>query len=146
MDLTDIRILLALNKKRRITEYFDFRVLAEISGLDPGLLRVGMERVIEQCRQLLPVVYLNWQKLGLTQTTFAIRLRRDVAIDRKCQIADEFAATPEFHTVWQFSDAHYDIGLTAYTQTVGIASLRRRIEETPEVDFADEAEAYRQQR
>ncbi|HTX40120.1 MAG TPA: Lrp/AsnC family transcriptional regulator [Bryobacteraceae bacterium] len=145
MDATDIRILMALNRKRPIAEYFDFSVLAELSGLEAGLLRAGMERVVET-RQLLPVVYLNWQKLGLTQTVFAIRLRRDVALDRKSGIVDDFAAIPEFHTVWQFSDAHYDIGLMACTQTAGIRSLRRHIEETAEVDLVEEAEAYRQHR
>ena len=146
MDESDIRLILALNRERPVSDYFDFRVLAEVSGLDPLALQEGIERAMEGCRQLIPVVYLNWQKLGLTQTVFAIRLRRDVALDAKSRIADRLASIPEFHTVWQFSDAHYDLGLIACTDTADIASMRGRIDSIAEVDVCDEAAAARQSR
>jgi len=144
LDETDIRLIVALNRKRPVADYFDFGVLAEASGLDGGALQAGFERVVEERRQLVPVVYMNWQKLGLTQTIFAVRLRRDVALDARSRIVDGFSAVPDFHTVWQFTDAHYDIGLIACTQTTDTALLRKRIETTAEVDLVDEAEAYRQ--
>jgi hypothetical protein len=146
MDEADIRLFLALNKKRPIGDYFDFGVLAQASGLDLAALRTGIRTAAEENRQLVPVVYLNWQKLGLTQTAFAIRLRRDVTVDARSRIADEFAAVSEFHTVWQFADAYYDLGLMACTQTADVASLRRRIESLPEIDTFDEAEAAGQYR
>jgi hypothetical protein len=146
MDETDIRLILALNRERPVSDYFDFRVLAEVSGLEALALQAGIERAIEGNRQLIPVMYLNWQKLGLTQTVFAVRLRRDVALDAKSRIADGFASISEFHTVWQFSDAHYDLGLIACSETADIASLRDRINSTPEVDVFDEAAAAHQSR
>jgi hypothetical protein len=146
VDEADVRLILALNKKRPIVDYFDFRVLAGVSGLDPLALQKGMDTVMDGKRQLIPLVYLNWQKLGLTQTIFAVRLRRDVALDAKSRIADELASVPEFHSVWQFADAHYDLGLIACNQTADVASLRQRIESIPEVDVFDEALATRQYR
>jgi hypothetical protein len=146
IDETDISLILALNKKRSAADYFDFGVLADSSGLDRTALQAGIDRAIEETRQLVPVIYLNWQKLGLTRTIFAVRLRRNVPLDQRSRLADELAATPEFHTVWQFADGHYDLGLIACTQTADIGSLRQRIDSSAEVDLVDEAEARRQYR
>lgn len=146
MDEADIRLVLALNRMRPPQDYFDFRVLAEVSGLDAAVLQRGIECMMQEARQLVPVVYLNWQKMGLTQTILAVRLRRNVPVDCRSRLADDLAAIPEFHTVWQFADAHYDLGLIACTQTTDIAALRRTIKEFDEVDLIDEAEAHRQYR
>lgn len=146
IDEADVRLLLGLNRKRAPQDYFDFRALAEASGLDARTLETGVERLLLETRQLVPIVYLNWQMLGLTQTIFAVRLRQSVTIDRRSQLADELTAIAEFHTIWQFADAHYDLGLMACTQTANIAALRRRIEEIAEVDLVDEGQAHRQYR
>ena len=146
LDKADIALFLALNRTRPMARYFDFRVLAELSGLDAAGLQNGIERAVEETRQLVPVWRLNWQKLGLTQTIFAVRLRRDLSVDVRSRLVDDLAANPEFHTIWQFSDAYYDLACIACTQTAGIPALRRRIEASAECDLVDEAEAHSQYR
>jgi hypothetical protein len=146
LDPTDISILMAINQKRPVSDYFDFPALAEISGLDAEDLRKGMEDIIEHKRILVPLVFLNWQKLGLTQKMFAVRLFQIVPCYRKAEIADSLAQTTEFSSVWEFTDSHYDIGLMACNQTTDIDALRKLVQSIPEVEAIDEADVVRQYR
>jgi len=146
LDPTDIRILMAINQKRPVADYFNYPALAEISGLDAGDLRKGIEEVIERKRILVPLVFLNWQKLGLTQKQFAVRLFQIVPCCRKAEIADALSKVGEFSSVWEFTDSYYDIGLMACNQTTDIDALRSLVKSYPEVEAVDEADVVRQYR
>lgn len=146
LDATDIKIITTLNQKRTVEEYFDFDVLAEISGLDAETMRKGIKPVIETKISMVPLMFLNWQKLGLNQHCFMVRLFQNVPSYRKAEIADEFAATPEFNTILEFTDAHYDIELYAFKQTNDIAAMRAKLQSYSEVEKIDEADITRQYR
>lgn len=120
MDLTDLKILQALNTKRPMEDFFDFKVLKDISGLDPDEMLAGIKEVVEQKRIIVPMFYFNFMKLGLTNHMFVIRLFQTIPDYRKAEIADELSRIGEFNTVFEFSDSFYDISVWAYNETTDI--------------------------
>lgn len=144
VDLTDLKIIQALNAKKPVEDLFDFNVLAEISGLDPQELMGGIKEIVEKKRILVPVFFLNFMKLGLTNHVFVIRLFQTTPCYRKAEIADELSQVPEFNTVLEFSDSFYDMTVWAYNEISEIESLRDRISSYSEVEDIKEADITRQ--
>jgi hypothetical protein len=144
LDAADIELIQALNEKRPMRDFFDFQVLADISGLNPVEMEAGIREVVEQKRILVPLVFVNWQKLGLVRTLFAVRLFQIVPAYRKAEIADELAAEPHFTDLWEFTDSHFDFGLMACKQTADVDALRSKIRAFAEVEEVQEADVTRQ--
>ena len=116
LDMKDIQILAAINKKRPVEDYFNFKALAEISGFDEKAMIAGIKSVIEEKRILAPLVYTNWQKLGLSYRMFVVRLFQITPCHRKAEIVDELAMEKDFDSVWEYTDSFYDIGLWLATR------------------------------
>ena len=144
MDLTDLRIVEALNTKRPMKDYYDFDVLADVSGLDPDEMREGIEQVVEVKRTVLPLFHLNFHKLGLTNRMFVIRLFQNVPCHRKAEITDELTAMPEFNIVLEFTDSFHDIAVAAWNEITDVDALRQRIDAFPEVEEVLVADIDRQ--
>ncbi|QGU94292.1 AsnC family transcriptional regulator [Clostridium bovifaecis] len=144
LDLTDLRIFKALNDKRPVEELFDFNVLSEISGLDPEDMKNGIKGIIEDKRILVPLFYLNFKKLNLTNRLFVIRLFQTIPCHRKTEIVDELIQIPELNSVMEFSDALYDIQVSAYNEITDIEALKAKLESYSEVEEIKEANVTRQ--
>lgn len=146
VDLTDLRIVQALNSKRPMEDFFDFKVLAEISGLDEDDMLTGIKELVETKRIIVPLVHLNFMKLGLTNRVFIIRLFQNIPCCRKAQITDELFQTGEFNTVMEFSDSFDDIVVWAYNEISDIASLREKLNAYSEIEEIKEADMTRMYR
>ncbi|SHH73941.1 hypothetical protein [Clostridium grantii] len=88
MDLNDLNIFEALNAERPVEDLFDFDVLSNISGLDPKAMLEDIKEIIEEKRILVPVFFLNFMKLNLTNHMFVIRIFQNIPSYRKTQIVD----------------------------------------------------------
>ncbi len=143
MDLTDLKIIEALNEKKPVEDLFNFDVLADISGLDPKEMLTGIKEVIEDRRLIVPVFYIDFVKLGLTNHMFLIRLFQTTHSYRKAQIVDELSQIKDFNTVMEFSDSFYDITVWAYNQLADIDGLREKLYSYSEIEDIKEADAYR---
>lgn len=144
MDKTDFEIIKALNAKRPMEDFFDFDVLAEISGLDPKDMCTEIKEIVEKKRIIVPMFYLNFMKLGLTNHMFIIRTFQNIPSYRKAQIADELSFMKEFNTVLEFTDAFYDMTVWAYNETADIDALRDKLYSYSEIEEVREADATRQ--
>ncbi len=143
MDMLDLKILQALNAKRPMEEVFDFKVLSEISGLDPKEMLSGIKELVETKRIIVPLFHLNFMKLGLTNHVFVIRLFQNVPCCRKAQITDELSRIAEFNTIMEFSDSFYDIIAWAYNEVNDIKALKEKIYSYSEIEDVKEADMNR---
>lgn len=144
MDLTDFRIVAALNKKRPMEEVYDFKVLSDISGLDPKDLLTGIQSIVERKRTVVPLFHLNFNNLGITNHMFMIRLFQNIPCCRKAEIADELSKIKEFNTVIEFTDAFYDISVWAYKEVSDLDALRNKLYSYSEIEKVLEADSNRQ--
>lgn len=144
MDLTDLKILAALNAKRPMEEVYDFKVLADISGLDPKDMLAGIKSIVENKRTVMPLFYLNYAKLGLTNHMFVVRTFQNIPCVRKAEIADELSKIKEFNTVLEFTDSFYDISVWAYNEVSDIDALRNKLYSYSEIENVLEADSDRQ--
>ena len=144
MDADDLKIYAALNKKRPMEDYFDFDVLADISGLDPEQMKTDITNLVENKRTVVPLFHLDFPKLGLTNHMFVIRTFQNIPCYRKAQIADELSRMPEFNTVFEYTDSFYDIGVWAFPELTDIDALRDKLQEYSEIETILEADSGRQ--
>lgn len=144
MDLTDLRIVAALNKKRPMEEVYDFNVLADISGLDPKDMLSSIKKIIETKRTFVPLFHINFANLGLTNHMFVIRTFQNIPCVRKAEIADELSKIKEFNTVIEFTDSFYDISVWAYNEVSDINALRNKLYSYSEIEKVLEADSDRQ--
>ena len=142
-DETDVKIFCALNKKRAVKDFFDFSVLAELSGLKAEVLKKSMKSYVEELPIMIPLVAPNWRKLGLTKHYFVVRLYRMLPTENRYAIADELAKNPAWETLWQFTQASYDIIMSAYNQINDIDKLREEIRAIPGVEEIREFDIHR---
>lgn len=142
-DEVDVKIYCALNKKRPVEEFFDFSVLAEISGLKAEELQRRMKRYVEELPIMVPMVVPNWRRLGLTKHYFFVRLYRLMPTENKIAIVDELAKNPVWETIWQFTQSSFDIVLSAYNEINDIDKLREYIRSIPGVEEVREMDVYR---
>jgi|GEM_PF-377369 len=146
LDATDIEIVYAINQKRAIEDFFDFDLLSEKSIVFPNGMREGFEGLIVSERVLVPLVYLNWPRLGLSQRMFIVRLHHETTSLRKNRIADELASVHGFGSVWEFTESFFDLGLWACEQTAEIEELSKKIRSFTEVASVDECRVIGQYR
>ncbi len=144
MDLTDLKIVAALNAKRPMEQVYDFNVLSEISGLDPKDMLTGIKSIVEDKRTVLPLFYLDYANLGLTNHMFVIRTFQNLPCVRKAEIADELSKIKEFNTVLEFTDSFYDISVWAYNEISDIKALREKLYSYSEIETVLEADSDRQ--
>lgn len=140
LDLNDLKIVKALNDKKPVKDMFDFKVLANISGLNANDMLEGFKDLVETKRIVVPLVYLNFEKLGLTNKMFVIRLFQTIPSYRKAEIIDELTAIKEFNLVKEFTDAFYDAVCFAYNEITDIETLRKKINSYAEVEEIKEAD------
>lgn len=134
VDLVDLKIVEALNTKRPMADFYDFDVLSEISGLDSKQMHDGIVDVVENKRIILPLFYLNWVKLGLTNHMFVIKVFQNTPSCRKAEIVDELSRIPEFNIVLEFTDSFHDIAVAAWNEISDIDALRATLDGYAEIE------------
>ncbi len=146
LDLNDLKIIKALNDNKPVKEMFDFKELSKISGLDEKDMEQGFASLVEQKRIIVPLIYLNFEKLGLSHHAFVIRMFQTTPSFRKAEIVDELATIGEFNLVKEFSDAFYDAIFFAYNEISDIDALRAKLQGYAEIEEIKETEIPRMYR
>ena len=144
MDAADFAIVDAINNCESVGDMLDYDVLARLSGLDAQQMKSDFVEICDKRRFIVPMIYINFMKLGLTMKAFIVRLFQNVPSYRKAQIADELSDIPEFNNVWEFTDSFYDMMLTAYNGITDIDELRRKLDGYGEIEEIKEADMTRQ--
>ncbi len=146
IDEIDFSIIDAINNTKSIGDMFDYDVLSELSGLDSETMKKDLMSVVDDKRIIVPMVYLNFRKLGLTMKMYLIRLFQIIPCARKAEIVDELAEIPELNNIWEFSDSLYDIMITAYNELTDIDAIREILDGYGEIEEIKEADTGKQYR
>lgn len=141
IDASDFAIINAINSTPSMGDTFDFDVLAKLSGLDAAQMKKDIIEIVDNRRIIVPMIYLNFMKLGLTQQMFLVRMFQNVPSYRKAQIVDELSEIPEFNSIAEFSDAYYDVLLQSYTEISDVQALRKKLESYAEIEDIKMAKA-----
>lgn len=144
MDMVDLNIINTINNTKSIGDMFNFDMLSEVSGLDPEEMKRDIIDVVDNKKIIVPMIYLNFMKLGLTMKTFIIRLFQIIPCCRKAEIVDELAAIPELNNVFEFTDSFYDIAITTYNEITDIDKIRELLNSYGEIEEIKEANINRQ--
>ncbi len=144
IDRTDFDILYTINNVKSVGDMFNYDRFAELSGLSAEDMKKGMIELTDQKKIVLPMIYLNFRKLGLTMKTYTVRMFQNTYSYRRCEIVDEISDIPEFNNIWQFMDSDYDICLTAFNELSDTDALRKKLESYAEVEEVKEANCNRQ--
>ncbi|NCB32847.1 MAG: AsnC family transcriptional regulator [Erysipelotrichia bacterium] len=144
VDARDMAIIEALNNTESGADLFDYDVLQRLSGLDGKTMHDDLAHIVDDGRFVIPMIYLNYMKLGLTNHSFLVRLFQNVPAWRKAEIADELCAHEEFNNFFEFTDSYHDMIMMAYEEVCDIDALRKLIESYPEVEEVKEAQTPRQ--
>ncbi|MFW6196287.1 MAG: AsnC family transcriptional regulator [Thermoplasmatota archaeon] len=143
MDEKDVEIFCALNKKRPVEDMFDFDVMEEISGIDASELQKNLKEYVEEKPLMIPLVCLNWRKLGLTKRYFVIRMYRMLPTEQKFAVADSLSEYPEWETLWQFTQTPYDFICSAYNELTDVDELRDKLMDIEGIEEIREFDVYR---
>ena len=143
IDAADFAIINAINGTATIGDMFDFDVLSKLSGLDGPQMKKDIIEVVDNRRIIVPMIFINFMKLGLTQQLYLVRMFQNVPSYRKSQIVDELSEIPEFNSIAEFSDAYYDVLLQAYTEISDVPALRKKLEGYAEIEDIKMAKAPR---
>lgn len=144
IDGADFDIIDVLNNVESIGDMFDWKVLEDLSGLDGETMKTDLCHIVDDGRFVIPMIFLNWMKLGLTNHCFLVKTFQNVPSYRKEQIADELAETEEFNNLFEFSDAYHDFIAMSYNEVCDIDKLRKLLEAYPEIEEIKEADSPRQ--
>ncbi|MEN8077583.1 AsnC family transcriptional regulator [Clostridioides difficile] len=144
MDIVDLKIINTINNTPSIGDMFNFNKLSEVSGLDAEEMKKDIIDVVDNKRIIVPMMYLNFMKLGLTMKMFTIRLFQIIPCCRKSEIVDELAAIPELNNVFEFTDSFYDIAITAYNELTDIDKIREILNGYGEIEEIKESDINRQ--
>lgn len=144
MDIKDLKLFEALNQERPVEELFDFKVLSKLSGLDAKDLELGIKEIVEDKKIIVPLFFLNFMNLNLTNRMFVVKTFQTIPSYRKAQIADELSTIPEFNSVIELTDSFYDIILTAYNEISDIDALKNKLLQISEIEDIKEADITKQ--
>lgn len=144
LDIIDLKIINEINNTKSIEDMLDYKVLSDISGLNEDDMRNDMKKIVDEKRIIVPMIYLNFMKLGLSLKTFVIRLFQIIPCYRKAEIVDELSKIPELNNVFEFTDSLYDIAITAYNEITDIDKIRKILNTYGEIEEIKESDINKQ--
>lgn len=144
IDATDFAIIDAINNTPSVGDMFDYDVLAKLSGLDAAQMKKDFIEISDRRRFIVPMIYLNHMKLGLTMKMYLVRMFQTVPSYRKSQIVDELSDMPEFNNIWELTDSFYDIMLSSFAELTDTGSLLKKLEGYAEIEEIKTAVSPRQ--
>lgn len=144
MDKNDFAIVEALNNTKTIGDMFNFDLLQKLSGLDGEQMKKDIIECVDVRKFILPMIYINYRKLGLSLQMYLIRMFQNVPSYRKQEIVNEFADMPEFVDIFQFGDSFYDCLVSCYAEINDIEALRKKLENYAEIEEVWTANSKRQ--
>lgn len=144
MDKYDFAIIDAINNAGSVGDMFDYDVLAKLSGLDAKEMKADIMKIVDEQKTIIPMIYFNYAKLGLTQHFFLVSLFQNTPTYRAEQICDELAKDPSFENIFDCADGHHNFVLSAYEGITDLNKIREKILGFGEVIEVLEANSPRQ--
>lgn len=144
MDKYDFAIIDAINNAGSVGDMFDYDVLAKLSGLDAKEMKADIMKIVDEQKTIIPMIYLNYAKLGLKQHFFLVSLFQNTPTYRAEQICDELAKDPSFENIFDCADGHHNFVLSAYEGITDLVKIREKILGFGEVIEVLEANSPRQ--
>ncbi len=144
IDATDFAIIEALNSTKSVADMFNFAMLEQLSGLDGEQMRRDIITCVDERKFMLPMIYINYRKLGLSMKMYLVRMFQNVPSFRKAELMDEFSLMPEFVDIIQFSDSFYDCMLTVYAEINDVEAIQNKLESCAEIEEVRTAVSRRQ--
>lgn len=144
IDKADFAIIEALNNTESVGDMFDFDMLEKLSGLDGKQMKKDIIECVDVRKFMLPMIYINYRKLGISLHMYLIRMFQNVPSYRKAEIVAEFADMPEFVDILQFGDSFYDCLLSVYSEINDVEAIRKKLEGYAEIEEVQTAVSKRQ--
>ncbi|ONI40503.1 AsnC family transcriptional regulator [Candidatus Epulonipiscium fishelsonii] len=144
LDATDLNIIKAINGTTSVSDMLDYDVLANLSGLDADQMKKDFSEICDNRRFIVPMIFVNYMKLGLTKKMYLVRLFQNVPCYRKAQIVDMLSYNDNYCDIWEFSDSFYDIMLCAFEELCDVEKLKIDLESIAEIEDIKEASSKRQ--
>ena len=144
IDKTDLAIVDALNSTPSIADMFNFKKLEELSGLDGDQMKKDIITCVDERKFMLPMIYFNYRRLGLSMQMYLVRMFQNVPSYRKAELIEEFTAQSEFVDIFQFGDSFYDCLLSAFTELNDVDAIREKLEKYAEIEEVKVANSKRQ--
>jgi len=126
------------------SDMFDFDVLEKLSGLDGKQMKKDIIECVDVRKFMLPMIYINYRKLGISMQMYLVRMFQNVPSYRKAEIVNEFAGMDEFVDIFQFGDSFYDCLLTVYAEINDVDAIRSKLENYAEIEEVWTAVSKRQ--
>ena len=144
IDKNDFAIIKAINGTKSVGDMFDFDVLEKLSGLDGKQMKKDIIECVDVRKFMLPMIYINYRKLGISMQMYLVRMFQNVPSYRKAEIVNEFAGMDEFVDIFQFGDSFYDCLLTVYAEINDVDAIRSKLENYAEIEEVWTAVSKRQ--
>ena len=144
IDKNDFAIIKAINGTKSVGDMFDFDVLEKLSGLDGKQMKKDIIECVDVRKFMLPMIYINYRKLGISMQMYLVRMFQNVPSYRKAEIVNEFAGMDEFVDIFQFGDSFYDCLLTVYAEVNDVDAIRSKLENYAEIEEVWTAVSKRQ--
>ena len=144
IDKEDFAIISAINNTESIGDMFDFDVLEKLSGLDGKQMKKDLIEIVDKRKYIVPMLYVNYRKLGLHIRFYLVRMFQNVPSYRKAEIVDAFTDCEAFSNIFEFTDSFYDCMLGAYAELTDEKAIRALIEKYGEVEEIRIADSDRQ--
>lgn len=144
IDKNDFAIIKAINSTKSVGDMFDFDVLEKLSGLDGKQMKKDIIECVDVRKFMLPMIYINYRKLGISMQMYLVRMFQNVPSYRKAEIVNEFAGMDEFVDIFQFGDSFYDCLLTVYAEINDVDAIRSKLENYAEIEEVWTAVSKRQ--
>ncbi|WP_010165928.1 hypothetical protein [Candidatus Epulonipiscium viviparus] len=144
IDAIDFAIINAINNTKSVGDMFNYDVLANLSGLDAKMMKENLCEICDTRRIMVPMLFVNYMKLGLTKKMFLLRLFQNIPCYQKAQLVDSFANNPTYGDIWEFTDSFYDIMIATYEELSDVESLKNDLLTIAEIEEIQEASSSRQ--
>lgn len=144
MDEKDFEIVAAINSSKTMDQFFDYDVLAKLSGLDAEEMKKDFMGVVDVDHSMIPIVDINYRSLGLKQRFYLVSLFENTYTFRSEQIADELAQDDRFINIFDMSDAHHNYMLSVFEDVTDLNEIKNKLLSYAEVKEVLEASSSKQ--
>ncbi len=146
LDADDFKVIEAINNAPSVGDMFDYDVLHELSGLDAKTMKEDLMKIVDEGKYIVPMIHINYAKLGLTKRFYVIKTFQNVYSYRKAMIADELGSHKCFVDVMEFTDAFYDILVSTFAELTPDEKVRALLSEYGEIEEVKVCDSHKQYR
>ena len=144
LDEDDFNIIYEINNTKTIGDMFDYDVLEKLSGLSSKQMKEDLMFIVDHGRYMVPMIHMNYAKLGLTKRFYLVKTFQNVTSYRKASIVDELAAHDCFVDVMEFTDSFYDVMISTFAELTEDKKVRDLLGQYGEIEEVMVADSHKQ--